>query len=122
MAVIAFEGMKFHAHVGYYEAEQLLGNEIEVSIKMAVNFTGGSTGDELTRTVDYEEVYETVRKVMLEPMHLLETAVQKIISGISNIYPSVYSLKVRVAKLNPPLHGRVKKVWVEDNWVRNIHK
>lgn len=122
MAVIAIEGMKFHARIGYYKAEHLLGNEIEVSVKLAVNYPIEKTQDDLSRTIDYEEVYNLIRETVFVPMHLLETAVQNIITNLSTAYPAVYKMKVRVAKLNPPLQGKVDRVWVEDYWMRSNEK
>lgn len=119
MAVIAIEGMKFRAFIGNYSAERELGNEIEVSVKLELIATAAALTDRLDKTVDYEEVYELVKEVISEPMHLLETSVKKITDKISGQYPSVKKIKVRVAKLNPPIRGIVKKVWAEDVWIRD---
>lgn len=110
--------MIFRAAIGVYPAERVLGNEIEVSVKLAVLPDKEPVADLLSRTIDYEQVYALVREVIAEPMHLLETAVKKISDSIVQHYPSVNMVKVRVSKLNPPLKGRVKKVWVEDTWLR----
>ncbi|HUM48132.1 MAG TPA: dihydroneopterin aldolase [Chitinophagales bacterium] len=122
MAIITIEGMIFRAAIGVYPAERVLGNEIEVSVKLAVLPDKEPVADLLSRTIDYEQVYALVREVIAEPMHLLETAVKKISDSIVQHYPSVNMVKVRVSKLNPPLKGRVKKVWVEDTWLRGAKK
>lgn len=122
MATIVIEGMKFIAPIGYYPEEQLLGNEIEVTIHLTTTARTGDLNDELAHTVNYELVYDHIRDLMMQPTHLLETVVANIMSGIAQKFPAVTSIKLRVAKLHPPLGGRVKKVWIEDSWVRNIKK
>ena len=122
MPVIAIEGMVFHAPVGVYPAEKLLGNDLEVSVKLALQASGTAQEDDLSCTVDYEAIYELVRKIIAEPANLLETAVSGIIAAIFLEYPTVSKVKVRVAKLHPPLNGTVKKVWVEETRTRNSKK
>ncbi len=56
MPVIAIEGMVFHAAVGVYPAEKLLGNDLEVSVKLALQESGTAHEDDLAYTVDYEAI------------------------------------------------------------------
>jgi dihydroneopterin aldolase len=122
MPVIAIEGMVFHAPVGVYPAEKLLGNDLEVSVKLALQESVTAHEDDLAYTVDYEAIYALVRKIIAEPVNLLETAVSRIITAIFLEYPAVSKIKVRVAKLRPPLNGTVNKVWVEETQSRNLKK
>ena len=122
MPVIAIEGMVFHAPVGVYPSEKLLGNDLEVSVKLALQESGTAHEDDLACTVDYEAIYALVRKIIAEPVNLLETAVSRIIASIFLEYPPVSKVKVRVAKLHPPVNGTVKKVWVEETRTRNSKK
>lgn len=122
MRTIAIEGMLLHAPTGHYRAEQILGNDLEVSIQLNVQVMEQTHADELSYTIDYEAVYQQVHTILQEPAKLLETAVTRIIECIAKDYPSVEKLKVKVAKLNPPVSGIIKKVWVEEAWVRNSEK
>jgi dihydroneopterin aldolase len=122
MPVIAIEGMVFHAPVGVYPSEKLLGNDLEVSVKIALQESVTAHEDDLAYTVDYEAIYALVRKIIAEPVNLLETAVSRIITAIFLEYPAVSKIKVRVAKLRPPLNGTVNKVWVEETQSRNLKK
>lgn len=82
MPVIAIEGMVFHAPVGVYPSEKLLGNDLEVSVKIALQESVTAHEDDLAYTVDYEAIYALVRKIIAEPVNLLETAVSRIITAI----------------------------------------
>ncbi len=119
MPVIAIEGMIFRAPIGVYEAEKILGSELEVSVKIALKESKKPATDNLGYTVDYENVYELISKTIAQPVNLLETAVSRIISAILLEYPEVARVKIRVAKLHPPLNGIVKKVWVEESRYRD---
>jgi dihydroneopterin aldolase len=122
MPTICLEGMKFISPIGYYDEEQLLLNEMEVSLELELIMSPdiAEPADEINRTVNYEEVYTIIKTIMAAPVKLLETAVKKIMTKITDLYPSVKRIKVRVSKINPPLSGRVDKVWVEDEWIREM--
>lgn len=122
MRTIAIEGMIMRAPTGHYRAEQILGNDLEVSIELSVRVMQQTHADELLYTIDYEAVYQQVHTILQEPVKLLETAVNRIIECIAKDYPTVEKLKVKIAKLNPPVTGIIKKVWVEEAWVRNSEK
>lgn len=118
MAVVAIEGLKFHAPVGIYEAEQILGSDIEVSVKLVIPTPLEDVNGLLQNTVDYEQVCKSIGIEVMKPTRLLESLVQAVLLRLSREFPIATRIKVRVAKLNPPMPGRVYKVWVEDTWVR----
>ena len=117
MRTIGLEGMRFHACIGFHPEEKILGNEIEVNLYVTVN-SEGMGEDQLEMTLDYARVYETVKNILDEKMSLLETACHKIESAIAALSDEVTKVKVRVAKIHPPIAGRIAQVFVEDEWVR----
>ena len=66
MAVIAIEGMKFTAFIGCYPGEHVLGSEIEVSVKLAVSSEVVESTDDISKTINYEEIYWLVSDVTNE--------------------------------------------------------
>jgi len=117
MITIALEGMKFHAFVGWYEEEKILGNEITVDLYVNVP-ADVQEGDSLQETVNYETVYETVRQVLNEKINLLETVCQRIIERVAALSTKIEGVEVRVSKLHPSVSGRVDRVFVEQEWIR----
>ena len=117
MITIALEGMQFHAYVGWYEEEKVLGNEMTIDLYLDVNLNQ-TTKDSLPETLDYERVFETVKQVMEAKMHLMETVCQQIITSVALLSKSIEKIKVRVCKLNPPITGRLQRVFVEEEWKR----
>lgn len=118
MRTIGLEGMRFYALVGIHPEEKILGNEIEVSIYVTLN-SDELKQDQLEETLDYAKVYDTIKIILQEKMRLLETACKKIQIAIADLSDDVIKVKVRIAKIYPPIAGRIEKFFVEDEWVRS---
>ncbi len=110
--VIALEGMKFYAHHGHYDAERKKGNDfiVDAYITAGVN---ENLNDKLAHTLNYEIVFDCVKKEMEKPTKLLETVAVNILNELQKKFPYAISLRVRVSKLSPPLPGDVQRAYVE---------
>ncbi|RMD70818.1 MAG: dihydroneopterin aldolase [Bacteroidetes bacterium] len=113
MAIIALEGMRFFARHGFYEEEQIIGNEFVVDVYITTRTTEAAVSDNLYETINYETVYTICQLVMKRPARLLETVAERIGLGIRHQFQGISQLKVRVRKNNPPLGGPVEAAWVE---------
>ncbi len=119
MPVIALEGMRFFAHHGFYEAEQVLGGEYIVDITLTVgSFSGAAIEDDLGKTINYETVYLICAGIMRKRIRLIETVASRIALDIKHQFRNVSEIKVSVKKLHPPLGGRVDaaRVVVDGNF------
>ena len=124
MAIIALERMKFFAYHGYYEEEQILGNQFELDVMVNANTMTASMVDDLYQsfpgaeeharptTVNYETIYLLCQMEMRKPTRLLESLVDRIASRIEGHFSNVSGVMVRLRKLHPPLGGRVGCAWV----------
>ena len=119
LRIIALEGMRFHTFIGNHPEEKLLVNEIEISLHLSLDDKSAGESDDIKNTIDYEQVYSLVQKIVSEKVSLLETLAQKIIAKLSESYSNLVSMRIRVSKLHPPLPGIVDRVSIEVNWVRN---
>lgn len=113
MAMIALEGMHFHAFHGFYEEEQILGNDYVVDVYIETVFTKAAAADDLYQTINYETVYLLCEAVMRKNSKLLEAVAERIVFEIKNQFKGISVLRVKVKKLNPPLGGRVDAAFVE---------
>ncbi len=113
MALIALEGMRFHAYHGFYEEEQIIGNDYVVDVYVETVFTKAAIDDDLYQTINYETIYLICDAVMRTKSKLLETVANRIALGIKHQFKFVKEMKVRVKKLNPPLGGSVAAAFVE---------
>lgn len=105
--------MEFYAHHGCFEEECKVGTWFMVDLSMEVDTKEAEVTDNLEVTVNYAEVYLTVKREMNIPSKLLENVAYRIKTAVLDEYPVVEQVKVKVQKLNPPLGGKMKSVAVE---------
>ena len=105
--------MKFHAFHGCLEQEQQLGNTFIVSLSMELNTNLAGKTDDLNHTLNYQLVYDVVKREMEIPSKLIEHVGQRILDSVFNEFPQIEELEVKLSKLNPPLGGKVERVTIE---------
>jgi dihydroneopterin aldolase len=110
-ATVLLEGLEFYAYHGLYEQEQKIGNRFVVDILAEFDF-GGEATDDITRTVDYEKLYQHVKAEMAAPVKLLETLASRIIDRILAADATIQGVEVSVSKYHPPVGGRCERAKV----------
>ena len=113
MTKITLENMEFHAFHGCLEFEKQLGNTFIVSLSMVLNTSGAGKTDNLDDTLNYQYVYDVVKREMEVPSKLIEHAGQRILDSVFDNFPQISVLTVKLSKLNPPLGGKVDCVSIE---------
>ena len=108
---VALKDVKCFALHGYYPEEQLTGNHF--IIDLTTEFTPLGFDDELTQTVNYEDLNSIIRTEMKNTQKLLETVLNNIISKVIEIYPFVEKIDVSMKKLNPPMPGQIGHSFVQ---------
>jgi 7,8-dihydroneopterin aldolase/epimerase/oxygenase len=99
---IHLNNLRFFAHHGVYEEERLLGNEFEVNVDVA--FTA-APALQLADTVNYVQVYETLKQQMAQPSGLLETVAQQACQAIRALDGRIRQVTVKITKRNVPVQG-----------------
>ena len=112
MGKVALEGLEFHAYHGVYPHERSSGNKFEVDIEVDTEFSELAFQDELTGTINYEDLYAIVKEEMEKPSKLLETVGHSIARHTLQSFPSAKSVEVKISKFNPPIGGVCKKASV----------
>jgi len=110
---IALEGMEFFAYHGLHEIERKEGNQFRVDIELETDFTKGALTDDISGTLNYEEIYKIVANEMSISSKLLEHVAGRILGKIQAYPGTIFAIKVVIQKLNPPLPGNVKCSMVE---------
>ena len=108
MGLISLEGIEFFAYHGFYKEERKIGNKYRVDITVETDFNEAARKDQLSETLDYEMLYKMIQEVMLRPAKLLEHIAYDIIEQTYIQFPRVKSVRVSVAKHNPPVGGVCK--------------
>ncbi|MFT6880132.1 MAG: dihydroneopterin aldolase [Psychromonas sp.] len=105
MGLISLEGMEFFAYHGYYDEEQKIGNKYSIDLTIDTYLDSAAKSDRLKDTINYEELYQLVLKVMQTKHRLLEHVAYEIIEKVKETYPIVNKVTVGVSKYNPPIGG-----------------
>ena len=107
MVEINLNDAEFFAHHGYYPEEQLLGSRFMVDISVSFVPEGNLHDDEISNTVNYEQLYNIACDEMKHTRKLIETVAQSICDSIKVQFPFVSNIRVSLKKMDPPLKGKV---------------
>ncbi len=112
MGRVSLRGLEFHAYHGVYQHERTSGNKFEVDISVETEFNDSAFEDELSGTINYEDLYAIVKDEMERPSKLLESVANLIALKVFASFPSATEVSVEISKFNPPIGGVCKKASV----------
>src|SRR5579859_1880195 len=95
---VALEGLEFHAYHGVYPHERSSGNKFEVDIIVETEFEDTAFQDDLSGTINYEDLYALAKNQMEKPSKLLETVGHSIAEKILNSFASAINVEVKISK------------------------
>lgn len=112
MGRIILEDMEFYAYHGCFAEEQIIGGKFLITVKIESDTSEAEETDNITKTVNYQEVYAVIKKEMELKSKLLEHVASRIADAIKNHFPAVKEISVKVTKVNPPVGGKMAGVSV----------
>lgn len=112
MSKIILEKMEFHAFHGVLDHEKQLGNTFLVTVVMEVDTDKAAYTDHLEDTVNYQLIYNSIKKQIEIPSNLIEHLAQRIIDKLMNKFLRIQHLSLSLSKMNPPLGGKVERVTI----------
>ena len=112
MGIIRIEQMEFYSYHGHYEEERIVGNRFIVDLEMETDCTAASESDNLKDALNYQKAYELVRDEMKKKSFLLEHLAKRILDTLFRNFDNLERAEIKVAKLNPPMGGKIKAVSV----------
>ncbi len=96
----------FYAYHGVGEAEHKVGARYEVDAELYFDFSVAGQTDSLRQTVDYEQVYGKISKVITSrKFYLIEAVAKKIADELMQDFPILDAVHIKVRKRNPPVGG-----------------
>ncbi len=110
MSIISIEGMEFFAYHGCFKEEQIIGTKFLVDLIIHTDTTEAEISDDLSKTINYQQVYQLVQKEMMIKSKLLENVGRRILNSLKLNFPQTKKATVKISKLNPPLGGKIKNV------------
>ena len=113
MSVISIEGMEFFAYHGCFKEEQVIGTKFRIDLFLEVDTSTAEHSDQLKDTVNYQSVFQLVKKEMESPSKLLEHVGRRILDRVNLEFKEVTNARIKIRKLNPPLGGKLDFVGLE---------
>lgn len=117
---IFLKEIRFFAFHGVAPQETTIGNEFIVSLRLKVDIARAAETDEVTDTVSYADVYETVKAEMNIPSKLLEHVCGRIAQRILDDFPTIEEVEIQLSKRNPPMGADIDCAGVEMHCTRNL--
>ena len=100
---MTLRGLRFHAYHGVLEQERIVGNDYEVSVRMSYDMRRAIATDDVANALNYAEVYEVVKRLMMQPCQLIERVAWRIAVALLDEFPAAKNAEVSLVKLNPPM-------------------
>jgi len=113
MSKIILENMEFQANHGVLEHEKTLGNTFLVTVEMEVYTDKAGVTDLLEDTINYQLVYQAIKKQIEIPSNLIEHVAHRIVDKLMNKFLKIQAMSLTLSKMNPPLGGKVEKVSIQ---------
>ncbi|MBR4192281.1 MAG: dihydroneopterin aldolase [Prevotella sp.] len=115
---ICLHEVRFYAFHGVMPQERSVGGEFLVSVKVGYPLEKAMISDDVADTLNYAELYELVKKEMMQPSGLLEHVMGRIVEAIEKAFPEVTSVEVKIKKVNPPMGSDCKGAEVMGRFVK----
>lgn len=109
---IILEGLEFHAYHGVYPHERSSGNKFEVDVSVETVIDPSAFTDDLSGTINYEDLYAVIKTEMSQPSKLLERVGHAIAQKILAKFQGALNVQVNISKFNPPIGGVCRKASV----------
>ena len=97
---------------GCYELERKVGNRFTVDLEITAELGAVAAEDSVEQAINYLSVYEIVRNRMRVTQRTIERVATNIIEALHARFPAVRHVRCTVAKLAPPLGGKIARVSV----------
>ena len=111
---IVLANMAFQARHGVHDWEKLQAQRFEIDVELGLDLQPAGLEDDLTRTIDYGPVYDTVRQVVESTTYnLLEALAEAICHELLASQPRVDDVTVRIRKPEVRLGGPLDHASVE---------
>lgn len=114
MDKIILERMQFYGYHGAIAEENKLGQRYIVDLTLYLDLSSAGVSDDLNETVNYAELYQSLRHIVEgAPFQLIEALAERIASELLAQYTKINQLTVKVTKPHPPVDIHFEGVSVE---------
>ena len=97
--------IRLYAYHGVLPQEQTIGAYFSISLEIETRFENALETDDLSGTISYADVYQSVEEEMRIPSRLLEHAAGRIVKRLFKDFPAIIQVTIELYKENPPITG-----------------
>ena len=116
MGKIILKGMRIFAYHGVTALEREEGQEFIIDLEISADIKAAAESDDLNLTIDYDQLYQHISKIVTgPPVKLIETLAMKIAGAVLDYSLMAQAVTVRVKKPSAPIDGELKWAGVEVN-------
>lgn len=119
---IHIDGIHLHAMHGVLPQEQATGNDYNIDITIGYDIAKAMLTDNVDDTLNYAEVYNTIKEEMAIPSKLIEHVAGRIIDRLTREHAKISAITLRITKLNPPMGADCQGAGVEIHATREKTK
>jgi len=112
MSTITISNIRCYSFHGCLKEEAIIGAEYIVDISIETDTTEAERSDDLSKTVDYVDVFEIVKREMRVRSNLIEHVTKRIAETLLVEIIRIDEVRVCVTKIAPPLNGDVSQASV----------
>ena len=106
MDKIIMKGLIFYGYHGALKEEKELGQRFIVDAKLYIDLKKAGKTDDLDHTVNYKDIYETIKEIVEnEQYNLLEALAERICGDILNSFDAIQRIDVKIRKPETPVAG-----------------
>ena len=113
MIKIGLSNIETRGHHGVFKEEQEKGNLFFTDVDVWFKSMKSVATDNLEDTFDYQFIHDAVKAEMAIPSKLLEHLAGRIIKTLSETDKRIKKVKVKIAKMNPPINGKAERSIIE---------
>ena len=100
---IVLSSLRFYAYHGVFQQERTVGAFYTLDIAIDMDFTQAMLNDDITRILNYADVYKAVKAEMQVPSRLLEHVAGRIVETVFTHFNQATAISLRLMKEKPPI-------------------
>ena len=102
---IELRDVHLFAHHGVMQQEREIGAWFTIDIKLGISDHSCTGSDCIDGTVSYADVYDILRKEMVQPSNLLENVCNRISKELYDNFRQITAIEITLCKDTPPMGG-----------------
>ncbi|MDR0745083.1 MAG: dihydroneopterin aldolase [Mediterranea sp.] len=110
---IYLDNISIYAYHGVSSQETKVGNTFFIDLKLKVDLRQAIESDDLSLTVNYADIYQSVSEEMAIHSKLLEHVAGRIVRRLFAEYPTIEAIDIKLSKQNPPIEADITSAGVE---------